>query len=277
MCNCLVHRYLRKVLESIAMQKPVWAAIYCTYRDESKFQRLKFMTTPFGFDFTGNKTMQNGKFEPDETSLIQQYLMNSDVFVDIGANIGYYSCLARNMGKSVIAFEPIPSNLRLLYRNLEKNGWSDVEVIPMGLAELPSVTTIYGNEAGASLVNGWAGGSCQHQQIAVNTLDNIIGARFCGKRMLIKIDVEGVEWRVLNGAEKLLTRTPRPIWLVEITLSIHHPGVNLHFAKTFEKFWNNGYEARTADKNERLVTPEDVGRWVSKGVIDFGGINWVFS
>jgi hypothetical protein len=93
---------------------------------------------------------------------------------------------------------------------------------------------------------------------------------------VIKVDVEGAEFGVLEGALKTLRRSPKPVWLVEVTLTLHHPGVNPNFAALFEMFWANGYEARTGDREQRLVLEADMQRWVKTGACDFGSYNWLF-
>ena len=181
------------------------------------------------------------------------------------------------MEKHVVAIEPHSDNLRLLYRNLEANGWEDVEVWPIGVAESSRVITLYGGGTGASVIKGWADiHESWKQRIPVHTLDQILGSRFSDKRIVIKVDVEGAEYGVLQGALKTLTRLPKPVWLMEITLTLHHPEVNRRFLETFDFFWQNGYEARTGDGVQQLVTKSDVERWAQDGVCGFGTHNWLF-
>ena len=256
---------------------PALAFAYRTIRDAWALQQQKPQATPHGFKLVGNRAMQAGTFEAEETALVKQYLGNAEVFVDIGANIGFYTCLARSLGKHAIAVEPLAQNLDYLYANLNENGWSDVEVFPVALGSQPCIATLHGASTGASLIAGWAGTSPLLRQIvAVSTLDILLGDRFDGKRLVIKVDVEGTECAVLEGALKTLRMSPRPIWLVEICLSEHHPsGLNPNYARAFELFWQNGYEARTTDPDSGTISPADVERWVSTRTCDFGH-NYVF-
>jgi len=247
--------------------------------------RGKPIVTPDGFKFlAGNsahhKAMQAGTFEQDETSLIRERLGKADVFVDIGANIGFYVCIARSAGKHVVAVEPQPRNLALLYANLLSNGWEDVEVFPLGLGAHPGIATLYGiSSTGASLIPGWAGAPKRFRQtIPVSTLDILLGERFAGKSLFLKIDVEGAEHTVLQGSGRILDMDPKPTWMIEICFDEYYPGgCNPHYSDTFDLFWRHGYEARTADRSNRVISSSDVEGYLGRGRCDSRVINYVFS
>lgn len=268
-------RILKRVVERSA---PALASSYRLIRDDISARRLSSRQTPFGFGLVGDQSMQDGTFEPEETALLQERLTVAELFVDVGANIGYYTCLALSKKIPVISVEPLPSNLRILFRNLQANGWSHSEVWPMGVSSRPGLVDIFGGGTAASIVSGWAGSSeAFRQTIAVTTLDLLLRDRFAGKRLLIKVDVEGAEEAVLGGASETLARATAPEWLVEITLGQHLSGGNPNFARTFETFWSHGYEARTGDAERRLVQRGDIARWQQAGKQDFGGYSWFFS
>jgi len=238
--------------------------------------------TPYGFQMVTtrsmyHKAMLDGSFELDEVKVIQRHLTTVDVFIDAGANIGFYTCLARAAGKQAIAFEPLNRNLNYLYTNLVLNGWKDVEVFPLGLGSHVDVAPFYtASTTGASLIEHWAGLSTRFKQtIPVTTLDNVLGKRFSGKKLLIKIDVEGAEYFVVSGAQVLLQLSPKPLWFGEIFLSEHHPGgLNPYFARTFELFWKYGYETHTANEENASVTASDVDRWIRARKSDWVDCNY---
>lgn len=268
----------RKIRQGIFNYSPSLGVGYRSYRQHKHLSRCGIRKIPLGFMFGGNTDMQAGSFEPEETELIQQYLHDASLFVDIGANVGFFSCIGRKMGKKVIAVEPCIQNLDFLLLNLNANGWTDVEVVPLCMGKEAGLTTIYGWGTGASILKSWAGwDESQQSLVPITTLDILLGDRFQMEQIVIKVDVEGAEFSVLKGALNTLRRSPSPVWLMEICLTEHSSGgMNPDFLDIFKVFWEQGYVARTVGKEQRIVTAQDVERWVRNRSRDFGSINYLF-
>lgn len=239
--------------------------------------------TPLGFFLTGSnsvhhKAMQAGVFERAEVDWMVSQFEFTKVFIDVGANIGYFSCLARANAARVVAVEPHHQNLQRLLTNVQINDGAAVEVLPVALSGAVGVMNLYGlSSTGASLVANWAGTpSAVASLVPVTTLDNILEGRFANERLLIKIDVEGHEYEVLTGAQKTLDRGIRPCWLVEITDYQFHPnGNNPNFKATFTEFWARGYTCDALTKDgPRPVAADDFNE------VDLhqraGTINYIF-
>lgn len=269
---------LRTSKRTLKRTFPGLTAAFHKMRAQQVAAAYKPMQLEHGFRFGGSQVFMSGDFESAEIGKMLELLGPADVLIDIGANVGFYSCLARHMNKHVLSFEPCRSNLDLLFRNLEANQWSDVEVFPLGLSDHATVLPLYGAGTSASLVNEWADQSSLHvNHIPVTTLDLVLGERFTDKRVVIKMDVEGAELGVLRGAEKLLSRSNRPVWMVEVCFDEHHPaGRNPDFGDVFECFWRQGYKAFTVEEN-RSVERDDVERWLRQGDRDFGSHNYLFA
>lgn len=237
--------------------------------------------TPYGFRMAGNAAMQAGRFEHEEVLLLRSLLGECAALIDVGANVGLYTCLARSMGRRAVAVEPHPDNLRVLRANLAANGWDDTEVVPMGLAQTPGSAELYGTDTGASLLAGWASlprRTLLRRTIPVTTLDTLLEGRFAGERLLIKADIEGAEYAMLRGAAGTLDRSPAPAWMVEICLTENFPqGANPDYVATFDEFFSRGYMARTANDAMRPVTRADVVRWASNGQAESGSHNYLFT
>ncbi len=236
-------------------------------------------TTPWGFKLAGNKAMANGTFEPDETKLVRYLLQDVDVLVNVGANVGYYCCHALNMGKPVIAFEPINRNVHYLCKNIKVNGWVGAEIYPIALSNKVGLLDIYGGNTGASIVKGWAGTPESHVSLVpVSTMDLVLGDRLLGEKVLILIDIEGAEKWMLEGAVKMLHNNPKPVWLVEIVTKQHQPSgveMNPNFMSTFQLFLKNGYQAFCVDQDMRPIKMEEI-ELVSKGLQELDTYNFLF-
>jgi FkbM family methyltransferase len=238
--------------------------------------------TSLGFKFSGNVAMMNGSFEPFETEIIKKLTQKIELFINVGANIGYYCCLALSSGKDVVAFEPIQSNIQYLFRNIKANNWQDkVEVFPLALSNQVGLIDIYGGGTGASLVKGWANTPEDDVTIvACSTMDRIIGDKYTGKQCLILVDVEGAERLMLAGATKLLTMNPKPIWVVEISITEHLAGenkINPNLMETFDIFYQTGYSVWTADEDCRPITRSEIVLIAETGISTVKTHNFIFS
>ena len=123
-------RQLIRLAKPIAERFPRLAMIYRYVRDSwHVYEEPK--ETHMGFKLVGNRSMQNGEFEREETEIVEAVLPKVDMVINVGANIGYYCCVALSHNKHVVAIEPISLNVRYLLRNINANNWgSGIEVFP---------------------------------------------------------------------------------------------------------------------------------------------------
>lgn len=259
---------------------PKLNAAYQGYRECKRTLRPP-VKNPLGFWFVGNKLMQSGNFEPEETGVVLELLKDADVLVNVGANIGYYCCIALQQDKHVIAFEPMPGNLEYLMRNIALNGMeASIEIFPMALGSRCGIAKIFGGGTGASLIEGWAGQSeKQFTLVPMSTLDTVLSNRMQGTRCLVVVDIEGVELSMLQSATKLLSNDPRPIWLIEISVNEHQPDgivINPNLVKTFEIMRDAGYLAFTANGESREILLPEVQEVAATGRDTLQTHNFVF-
>ena len=274
-------RMIIRVIKPFIERFPRIAKFYRNFRDNKQNSGEPIETT-MGFKFIGNSAMSLGKFEPEETEIFKSIINNVDILVNVGANIGYYCCLALNCNKYVIAFEPIDLNVKHLLRNIKANNWEDqIEVYPIALSNKKSgAIEIYGGGTGASLIRGWAGISVNYVNLVpISTLDNVIGNRLENKRSFIVVDIEGAEKYMLEGATSILEMTPKPIWMMEISIFEHQPKgikINPNLLSTFQMFWERGYIARTANIENRVVLSDELNQIIKTGVNTLHTHNFLF-
>lgn len=264
----------RKPVDTLA---PSVGRLYRRLRDVGIAHRSR--QTIYGFKLAGDPKMASSDFEPDEVKTFLELLESHDTVLDIGANVGFYSCLAASRGKHVLSFEPSPRNLRFLYRNLWENRFQSREVFPVGLAKQPGLQRLYGFGGISSFIPGW-GQAARNRSVLVpvTSLDKIVAQQFESQKLLIKIDVEGFELDVLAGAEKVLDLNPRPTWLVEILFrgDLIPGGVNPRFPEVFEVFWKHGYRCVRLNARQQPIGPADVSRWIAEGVAESGIPGFLF-
>lgn len=271
-------KWLVLLVKPLVSRFPRIAAMYRGMRDQLE-EMEEPQPTSWGFKLAGNAAMAQGTFEPVETELVRKLLHEVDLLVNVGANVGYYCCHALSMGKPVVAFEPMPRNLRFLCKNINANGWKGAEIFPIALSNKVGILEIYGANTGASLVKGWAGAPESYKTLVpCSTMDLLLNSRLQGKQALILVDIEGAEKWMLEGAGKMLINDPKPVWVVEIVTSENQPqgvAINPNFVSTFQFFFENGYEAFSADQEMRPITIEDVKSY-AKGSFKAGTHNFMF-
>ncbi len=149
----------------------------------------------------------HGIYEPTETELLQRELKSGETFVDIGANIGYYTLIAaRIVGPKgrVFAFEPDPTNFALLQRNVQENGYTNVTLINKAMSNKAQTLKLYLSKTnrGDHRVYDSKDGRPSVSIQAVS-LDGFF-KKLDRKVHFIKMDIQGAEARALDGMKGLL-------------------------------------------------------------------------
>lgn len=165
-----------------------------------------------------------GSFEPNEFAFLDRVLRPGMVFVDVGANDGYYSLFAaRRVGPSgrVVAAEPSSRERAHLQRNLGRNGLDNVSVIPAAIgaaAGRADLHLAHGVHAGHNTLGAFVHDDVVRaslERVAIEPLDAVVARLGLAKVDFIKIDVEGAEARVIAGASAVLA-SMRPLLLIEV-------------------------------------------------------------
>jgi len=168
-----------------------------------------------------------GTWEPEISDYVASALATGDCFVDVGANIGYFSLLAASIvGNSgtVCAIEASPSIFAVLSRNVMRSGFSNITLHNKAASDAPSRLPIFlgpaENRGATTTVASVAVRKGQHleAEVPADTLSAIVGeATLLGAR-LIKIDIEGAEYSLISSIAHLLPRfSAATEWLIEIS------------------------------------------------------------
>jgi FkbM family methyltransferase len=164
----------------------------------------------------GNAIVQSKQYEEQVRKAVREHVKPGDVFVDIGANVGVMALLAATIvGASgrVIAIEPEPENLQMLYRGIILNGLANIDVWPFAASNGRSVFALGGlsnghiEEAGRSTAT--AAGAKLVQTVRLDDLLGDLPRLDC-----VKIDIEGHEPAATEGFWKNISKH-RPTLIVE--------------------------------------------------------------
>jgi FkbM family methyltransferase len=225
---------------------------------------LRFHLDPNDAVITG-AILRDGTWEKAETETIRRLLAPGDTFIDVGANVGWYTAIAsRSVGPRgrVIAFEPAPGSLAYLRRTVAENGCRNVTIEPKALSDKPGTLDLHigvENKGHNSIIASGATG----ETVAVEavTLDDYLGDVPGGIR-LIKIDTEGAEGFILRGMRETFRKNPHMAILME-----YHPRLirSLGFdpPSLIRDLYGLGYKFAAIEANsgrEIPVVDEDLDR-----------------
>nr|WP_217900426.1 FkbM family methyltransferase [Halorubrum sp. Ea1] len=154
-----------------------------------------------------------------ESSVVEDLLNkldSDDIFYDIGANVGTYTCFAAaELGPGrMVAFEPEPENADHLRENLELNDL-DAEIIQIALSDTDGTIdlALTGDEAGEGEHAIATGNTERTLEVDTARGDSLLEDRELPKPTVLKIDVEGAELSVLRGLRETLRQNCRLVYV----------------------------------------------------------------
>jgi len=205
-----------------------------------------------------------GGYEREEIAFVRSALQAGDTALDVGAHIGFFTIqMAAMVGPTgaVISFEPFGPNADLLERSIDENRFEDRVTFHRAAVGAASgsatltfpVETL--NSGGAYLLRPGTAPLAGNQKasVPVVALDDV---KVRGRVRLIKMDVEGAEPQVINGASRLL-REHRPVILSEL----HPTQLDRASGATPDQFLDQlrgaGYRAQSIDGADIVHAPAD--------------------
>jgi FkbM family methyltransferase len=207
-------------------------------------------------------------FEEEELAFVQDFLRPGMGFLDIGANVGLFSLYAAkilNGSAPCIAVEPASKTRKKLEENLALNSISHVQILPWAFSDMQGELPLILAEDGFDAFNSFAppsiGGQIGHEMVQTQTLDNwyIENPDFAAAIRLVKMDVEGWEVKVLQGASDWLSQPQAPILMVEFT-EINARQAGHSCVELSENILKLGYTLFRYQAKTKSLVPEPAGK-----------------
>lgn len=174
------------------------------------------------WEWTQNQIRREGTIEPLTTDVYRRLLTTGDVYVDVGAHVGFHTLIARHcVGPDgfVIAVEPQPYNCAKVLTNWRINNFSNLIVHCAAVSNEGGFVTLHDQPAAdrsrLSIVSAsLPGDEPQRFRVPLVRLDEIIGDQKLQKIKLLKIDTEGHEWAAIEGLGEAIRKVDN--FIIEI-------------------------------------------------------------
>lgn len=216
-----------------------------------KIDDIEFSLLVHENETLSNLIRQHGYHNRNDISLLKRFLSDKSTFLDIGANIGWYTVIASLlMGDSgkVISFEPEPKNVDLLKKNCFINNINCVKIIESIVLDEEKLMNLYLNSENfgdhsiseKTYLRTWSKKVDDNNKIVVKsiTIDSIFTDEEWKNVSLIKIDTQGCESAVLRGMRGRLSKHRPPILLEFAPAHIYEAGYSAYEIFSFIENYN---------------------------------------
>ena len=154
-------------------------------------------------------------WESEVTSLLKSILKEGMVFVDVGANIGYFTLLGAKLANKVFAFEPDISNYDLLRRNVELNKYENVPLVNKAVTDKDGTMELFIDIENSGNHKLWAS-TKEQKQVTVDTVSLDSYFKSIDIPDIIKLDIQGAEMAALQGMDNIIRTNPNLKLIIEI-------------------------------------------------------------
>ncbi len=167
-----------------------------------------------------------GSYELPTVRFIERFVQPNFVLIDVGAQIGYLTLVmatSANRSARVISFEPQSSNVERFQENMRLNNVTNVELITAAVSSASGTIRLYlstDNNAGThSTISSDPNVGADFEEVPATTLDETVDAMGLSAVDLVKVDVEGAELEVIEGAINTIASL-KPTFIIELSEAI---------------------------------------------------------
>jgi FkbM family methyltransferase len=203
--------------------------------------------------------IDSGTWEPHVVATLQRLLHPGDVFVDIGANVGFHTMLAADLvgpTGTVHAFEPNPDNARLIAHSIEVNALTNTSLYPVALSDCTGYTW-FGTAIGSN--GGFVAPAESDRAPELNPSSTVVPTwRLDDVDLpnvtLIKMDIEGAEPIAIRGARETIRRL-KPTILFEFSCAMIEQVSGISGRDHLDMLVSYGYDLALIDKSSGSIMP----------------------
>ena len=214
-------------------------------------------------DLIGRHLILSGSFDRAGADALSLFVEDGDQILDVGANIGYVSCLLlrKSQNTSVVCYEPQPVIVDLLRKNLSQFGDGRWQVVQAGLSDTDGAGMLsidLDNRGSSRLAGGPVEGGNLHQ---IELRDSGAELAKLERLDIVKIDIEGHEYTMLKAAAEQLHRLRPKAILYEDNRRISGPGQELGSLMDALGYDIYGVHKRLTKTDLTAVTADNAGQF----------------
>jgi len=235
------------VLLYLKLQSEVYKTEYI-----NKIIKIRFFNNIFFIP----KTIHNAQIikrtekEKLEIEIIHEIFLKPTTYIDIGANIGYWTFARNHILNNNIkfyCFEPSRLNFMYLQKNLDK--FKNIKIVNCGLSNKSEIKTLSfphwekeGRETNTGLLSLYGNSSINAENVKLITLDSYFKNQDIRENIYIKIDTEGYEFQALEGSQQFLSQDLNIILQLELNFGIENALNNNNIQNAIKLLTNLNYE-----------------------------------
>jgi len=249
------------------LYKKLYYLIYYRNFDYYKTHNFKL----FNLDFFSPKTIENKNLlkrtenEKKDIELIHKIFFKPTIYIDIGANIGYWT-FARNyiLNENITfyCFEPSRLNFMYLQKNLDR--FENIKIVNFGLSNKSEIKTLSfphwereGRKRNTGLLSLYGNTNINSENVKLITLDSYFHNQDIKGNIYIKIDTEGHEFKVLEGSKQFLAQDRNIILQLELNFGIENEVKNNNIQNSITLLTNLNYEPSIISNSQIKLLSEN--------------------